>query len=226
VRFLLYPQLDAAVIPSMLLFAVAYVVLLLPRSANDMVYDRYMLPIMPCVLFPILLGYQRQGDRRVPVAAMLLFSIYTLYGIAITQDVTALGRARIAAVNLLLNDKNMHVLPGQIDAGFEYDFQTQLDTYGYINDRRIRIPKGAYKDGVGPTYAIQPLYRLEFNSAPDTIPTGLGPVPYFSYLYPFHRKIYIDAWSDPWWLNPRKAATRPADRYHRFIAPTALDDQN
>jgi hypothetical protein len=47
-------------------------------------------------------------------------------------------------------------------------------------------------------------------------------VPYISYLYPFHRQIFIDAYADPWWLNPRKAATRPADRFHRFIPLTAL----
>ncbi len=100
--FLLFPRPGEAVIPAMLLFALAYVVLLLPRCATDMVYDRYMLPIMPCVLFPILLKYQKRGESTVPPLALILFGIYAIYGICITQDVTALARARAVAINRLV----------------------------------------------------------------------------------------------------------------------------
>jgi len=227
VRFMLFPRQSQAVIPAMLLFSAAYFALLMPRCATDMVYDRYLLPIMPCVLFPILSGYQRRGENRIPLAVKLLFGVYTLYAIAITQDITAMGRARCTAVNRLLNDHQANIQPTQIDGGFEYNYLTQLETIGYINDGRIRLPRNAFKDGLGPTYAIQPLYRLELTPAADTTPTPFGYVSYFSYLYPLHRRIYIDAYTDPWWLNPRKAATRPADRYHHFIAPVGqMDHQN
>ena len=221
VRLILFPNLNEALIPAMFLFALAYCVLLLPRCATNMVYDRYLLPLMPCVLFPILLGYQREGDRRVAAPALLLFGIYTLYAIGITQDVTALARARTAAVNHMLAGGVQRV---QIDAGFEYDFQTQLDARGYINDQRLRIPPGVYIKNVGPTPALQPIYRIEYAPAPDTVPTRFGFIPYISYIYPFHRRVYIDQYADPWWLNPREAATHPADSYHHFIAAAGVDE--
>jgi hypothetical protein len=224
-RLLLFPKLNEAVIPAMLLFTLAYCVLLLPRCATDMVYDRYLLPLMPCVLFPILLGYQREGDRRVAAPALLLFGIYTLYAIGITQDVTALARARTAAISRMTEGG---VRPVQIDGGFEFNYQTQLDARGYINDKRIRLPRGAYSQNAGPTPALQPIYRLEYDPAPDTAATHFGCISYISFIYPFHRRICMDLYVDPWWLNPREAATRPADSYHRFIPPTGSpgdDDQ-
>lgn len=219
VRFFLFPPPHAAVIPAMTLFALAYFALLLPRCSTNMVYDRYVIPLMPCAMIPILLGYQNRGQQKLPVWAIVLLGIYALYGIAITQEVTALGRARATAVDWL---GAAGVKETQIDAGFELDCQAQLDSTGYINDPRIHLPKGAYNRDGGPTYKLQPLYRLEFNLASDTAPTRFGSVPYFSYLYPFHRAVYIDRYVDPWWLNPRKAATRPKDSYHHFIPPTAL----
>ncbi len=95
---------------------------------------------------------------------------------------------------------------------------------GYINDSRIKIPKSAYIKDLGSTYTIQPEYRIEFAPAPDTVTTSFGTVQYLSYIYPFHRTIFIDKYVDPWWLYPLEAATRPTEKIRRIIAPTGLPD--
>jgi hypothetical protein len=194
INFLLFPRRDKALLPAMILFAAAYLVLLLPRAASHMVYDRYVLPVMACVLFPLLLGLQNRGERKVPAVSWVLLGIYAIYGIAITQDINALLRARTDAGNRLLAAGIPRV---RINGGFEFDAQTQLETNGYINDFRIRIPAHA-----------------------ETHTTSFGHVDYISFLYPFHRRIYADEFNDPWWLDAKRAATRPSDRWHRQAIPS------
>ncbi len=222
VQFLFYPKPGQALLPAMTLFALAYLTLLLPRAASNMVYDRYILVLMPCAIFPILLGYQRQGERKIATSAWVLFSIYAAYGIAITQDITALDRARAAACNKLIAAGIPRV---RIDAGFEYDCETQILAQGYINDPRIKIPANAYKKEFGPTYRVQAIYRPELNLSSDTSKTPFGSISYTSFIYPFHRTIYIDKYTDPWWLDRKRAATHPSDKWHQ-IMPSDSDDAN
>jgi hypothetical protein len=214
IRAVLFPENGHGLLPAMVLFALAYFTLLLPRCASNMAYDRYIIPLMPCVLFPLLLRYQREGDRKVPIASWLLLGFYALWAIGITQEVTALGRARAQAADIVIASGKRRPL---IDAGFEFCNETQVLETGYVNDPRIKIPRGAFKPHEGPTYIVQSKYRLEFESASDTKPSEFGYVDYTTYLYPFHRRIYIDQYIDPWWLDPRKAATRPADKWHSVI---------
>jgi hypothetical protein len=222
-QFLFFPEPGDALLPAMFIFAVAYFALLLPRCATNMAYDRYVLPLMPCVLFPLLLSYQRAGEWKVAKIGWVLLGIYALYGIGITQEITALSRARTVAANKLMT---AGVHRSEIDAGFEFDFETQLENTGYINDQRILLPKGAYKKGLGTTYTLMPTYRIEFAPAIDTKETRFGRVDYTTYLYPFHRRIYIDEFKDKWWLDPVRAATHPSDKGHQIIvAPGGDDDQ-
>ena len=222
VRFLFYPDQSHALLAAMTWFAMAYFSLLLPRCAANMAYDRYILPLMPCVLFPLLLGYQKAGEIRVSKSGWILLGIYSLWSIAITQEVTALGRARAEAADKLLQQGVPRTL---IDAGFEFDYETQLFATGYINDPRIKTPSHAFKKNYGPTFAVQSLYRLEFQTASDTEKTKYGYVDYTTYLYPFHRRIYIDQFSDAWWTDPVKAATRPADKWHGVVPPDLAGDE-
>jgi hypothetical protein len=189
VRFFLYPGAGNPLLPAMVLFAAGYFALLLPRCASNMVYDRYIVPLMPCLIFPLLLKSQKQGDRRVPKIAWGLLAIFAIYSIAITQEITALARARTIAADRLLS---AGVRRTRIDGGFEFNYQTQIETVGYVNDSRLRNPAGAYRPGLPIDYAVQPEYRLEFGPAIDSAPTHFGSVRYFTYLYPFHRAVYID----------------------------------
>jgi 4-amino-4-deoxy-L-arabinose transferase-like glycosyltransferase len=223
-RFFLYPEAGRALLPGMILFAAAYFALLLPRCATNMAYDRYILPMMPCMLFPLLLNYQAEREWKVPKIGWILLAVYAAFAIAITQEVTALCRARAEAANRILSSDPKWKRT-DIDAGFEFDYETQLFQTGYINDPRILLPKGAYHKDVGPTYAVQPKYRLEFAPAIDTTETSFGSVPYTTYLYPFHRKVYIDEFKDPWWRDPARAATHPSDKRHQMMHAPGPDDE-
>jgi hypothetical protein len=224
-QFFLFPDRSDALLPAMVLFAAAYFTLLLPRCASNMAYDRYILPLMPCVLFPLLLSYQQQGKWKVPKTVWILLGIYAAFAICITQEITALDRTRAQAANVLIA---AGVPRTEIDAGFEFDFETQIMTTGYVNDPRIKIPSDAVKKDLISTYSVAARYRLEFAPAVDTQETEHGWIGYTTYLYPFHRRVYIDKFRDPWWLYPSRAATHPADRNHRFVLvpDAATDDDN
>ena len=115
----------------------------------------------------------------------MLFGIYTLWRIAITQDITALSRARDAAANRLIT---AGIPRERIDAGFEYDYETQLESVGHINDPRIRIPADAFKKNLGPTYKVQALYRLEFSPTAITTPSSfrIGRIHFVRVSFPPH----------------------------------------
>jgi 4-amino-4-deoxy-L-arabinose transferase-like glycosyltransferase len=222
IAFFLNPDPPGALLPAMMLFAAAYFILLLPRSVSDMAYDRYVIPLMPCVLFPLLLAYQQRGDRKVPAGAWVLLSVYTVYAIAGAQDVMALGRARATAMNRLIAGG---ISRTQIDSSFELNYETQIQTQGYINNHRMLNPPGKYNRNLPATPSVNALYRLEFNPGPDTRPTPFGSIPYLTFLPPFHRQVYMDKFIDAWWLDPHKAATRPSGNPRQIPPPTGITDE-
>jgi hypothetical protein len=222
-NFFACPDRADALLPAMTLFALAYFTLLLPRTVSDMAYDRYVLPLLPCALFPLLLAYQRRGDRGVPAVSWVLFGIYTLFAIAGAQDVMALGRTRAAAMDRLVAGG---IPRTQVDSSFELNYETEIQTHGYINNRRMLNPPGKYNKNLGPTPSVNALYRLEFNPGPDTKQTPFGSIPYTTFLYPFHRRVFIDKFTDPYWLDPRKAATRPSRDVHPIAMPTGAADDS
>jgi hypothetical protein len=217
-RFLVHPPPRQFALPAMTLFAAAYLALLLPRSARDMTFDRYVLPLMPALAVPLLLMAQRQGDRRPPRAAWALLAIYALYAVATTQEVTALARARNAAADRLLA---AGVPATAIHASFEFDAITQLQQVGWINDPRIH-PRWAYHRRTGPTPAVVPLYTLEMQPTEMSEPTSFGSVSYWSLMPPFRRQVSIDRYRDAWWTVPALAATRPAGTVRYGLPDAAL----
>ncbi len=183
------------IILTLILFALGYFALVLPRCTYNRAYDRYVLPLYPCVTIPLLLVWQRlnaiKPSRNWARIGWVALSLFTLFGIGLTQELLSLARARATAATELTSSG---IPRTQIDAGFEYDYWTQLDQQGHLNDERIINPPDAYKPGLGPLPAFQPQYRIEFMQPkipPDEQPTNFAPVTYFSYLPPFHRTLVI-----------------------------------
>jgi hypothetical protein len=114
----------------------------------------------------------------------------------------ALARARGDAVQRL---SDAGVLPTEIAAGFEYDCWVQLLSTGFIND--YRLPVSLFKPDVGMTPSLRPLYRVEFEPQRDTIRSSFGVVDYFSAIPPFHRRLFIDQFANPWWTDPARLRT-------------------
>ena len=204
VRAVLYPDRRRILLPAAGLFALAYLVLLLPRSARDMnrTYDRYLLPLLPCLAVPLLLAGQRdRPGRAVGPVAWGLLGLYAGFGIALNQDVSALLRARTAATDRL---EAAGIPRAQIQGGFEYNFWTQMLLSGYINDHRLH-PRSAFRAGYVQTPDLRPRYVVNASHTPDAEPTRFGSVRYTSFLPPFRRELFIDQYTDPAHWDPARA---------------------
>ncbi len=103
----------AAALPILAIFGSAYFLLMILRSGQDLVFDRYCLPLVPCVAIPLLRYFRPRA-----IAWSLLVG-YVAYGLASTQDNLALAGARRATIDRL---EAAGVPSTEIAAGFEYDF--------------------------------------------------------------------------------------------------------
>ncbi len=193
-RRLLDPDPRLCALGALAIFAAGYVVLLVPRIFQTLVFDRYALPLIPPLTIVLLAAAQSspaagQRTRWASPIAWGLLAIFACYALASTQDMLALMRAKAAAVARL---RAVGAPPTAITAGFEYDYWTQLNADGWINSPFITNPTHPYDPNLGPRPAIRADYRLESALDLDTEPTGFGSVEYISWLPPFHRQIRID----------------------------------
>jgi hypothetical protein len=195
------------------LFAIVYVGLFAYRAPHGFLYDRYSLPLIPCLAIPFLLRAQSlSADPTVGTGRASIFLAWTLlllwglYAIASSQDVHALAQARRTAIDRLLASG---VPDTQIACGGEWDNWTQLIHEGHLNLYGINSPLGSYNPYLGGTPSLKCLYRVEFSLGRDTIPSTFGSVPYLSWLPPFHRAIYIDRFRNPTWLSSTASPSIP-----------------
>lgn len=180
-------------------FTVAYFFLLATRAD---IYDRYLLPLIFVFLVVLLRVYEQQVGDRLPAVSILLVILFAAFGVAGLHDLFALGRARLSAANEMLAKG---VVRTEIQGGFEYDTWTQLESTGYVNDYRLRIPTGAYHPMIQPTDvspkcsfslselvpAVKARYILSFDQSSCYSPSQFAPVFYRAWLYPHDRMIYV-----------------------------------
>ena len=147
------------------LFSIAYFILLVTRSTEFDVFDRYLLPLVPWVVPTLLLWsgseFTQQGrlsPRGMPVAWVVL-AVAAAYGIMSTQDLWSLARARVVAVEKL---EAAGVPRTAIDGSFDINAWTQLMLTGRMNSLWVRNPPDAYNPALGQTPSVVPVYRLEF----------------------------------------------------------------
>jgi hypothetical protein len=189
-------------------FFLAYLALLLPRARSEFLYDRYLLGIMPVAIIVLLRMHQQWVAPHVPVvsfAVMLIFAIVSIYG---THDWFALNRARLSAIRSL----NTSGVPNtSIQAGFEYDGWTQIEAAGYVNEKRMILPPGAYHEVLPQLQfakecrsffsiyatAIQPKYFVVSSPMPCFVPSVYPSVSYRAWLPPFHRTVYVQQLREP-----------------------------
>jgi hypothetical protein len=195
------------------LFAIGYLGLFTYRAPHGFLYDRYSLPLIPCLTIPFLLRAQSLSAhpavgmcRASIVLAWTLLVLWGLYAIVSSQDVHALANARRTAIDRLLASG---VPDTQIACGGEWDNWTQLIHDGHLNIYGINSPPGSYNPNLGGTPSLKCLYRVEFSPGRDTIPSTFGSVQYLSWLPPFHRSIYIDRFRNPTWLSSAASPSIP-----------------
>jgi hypothetical protein len=182
-------------------FLAIYCALLIPRAIKTVIFDRYLLEIIPVLLIYLLAWHQQRISPRIPSVAIVVLAMVALLTVAGTHDLFAMERAR---VQLLKEVENSGVPRPMIQGGFEYDATTQVQAWGYINDPHIRNPPGAYKPpasaivetpcvaGLGPyAPALHPVYVLAIDPTPCLGPSSFAPVTYSTWLPPGTRRLYI-----------------------------------
>jgi hypothetical protein len=195
VRTLLDPPSGEFMMAAMSVVSVAYFALLVVRSADFDIFDRYLLPMVPWVATVLLLWFEKDNPRgermlrRAMPFAWALLAILAFYGVASTQDLWALAEARVEATRKL---ETAGIARTSIDGGMEYNAWTELMTTGRINSHWVVNPPGSYNPNESETPSVVPAYRLEYDLTPETAPTEFCSVPYFSILPPFHKQVRID----------------------------------
>jgi len=162
-------------------FTFIYSLLLIPRATEDMIFDRYWLPLLVVAVICLVRYYQDQISPRLPLAASFLVVFFAFYGVTVTHNMFSLYRARTA----LAAELHAKGIPDtSIDNGFEYNFAVELQHAPSINFPTIAIPAHAYVQVPQPTGPckffwydktphIHPLYSVSFD---PTACYGLAPI--------------------------------------------------
>jgi hypothetical protein len=183
-------------------FAVSYFVMLAPRAHHGLIFDRYLLLVMPVAIVWLLRLYQGYVASALPAISVVVLAIFAAFGIAGTHDLFAWHRAQVAAIDEV---RAAGVPRTEIQGGFEYDGWTQIEAAGYINDPRMRGPVGAYQANVevprvaedcrfdfAPyTPAIHPRFTIAFGEKWCLRPSGFPAVTYRSWLPPYRGQVIV-----------------------------------
>jgi len=144
----------SSVILSLLaVYAAIQVVAFVPWLAQMNMFDRYLIPLLPCLLIFHAAQVQGTGKRQwVPAAVFGI--VYGLYGVASSYDYFQHTRARQSLYAQLRADG---VPAREIDGGFEFNANTQVVEGHHTNNPAIARPAGAYNpDATGSYLAYLP----------------------------------------------------------------------
>lgn len=183
-------------------FCLCYFVLLIPSGYHLVIFDRYLLILMPPLITCLLKVYQECIASALPNFSVAVLGMLALLAVCGTHDLFAWERARLAAIYEL---RVSGIPRTQIQGGLEYDGWTQIEYGGYIDDPRIKIPAGAYHPnthlpqvsaactfGLAPvTPVVQPKYSIVFAQSGCLAPSKYPPVTYRTWLPPFKGTVYI-----------------------------------
>jgi hypothetical protein len=183
-------------------FSLAYLALLMPRTLYEFLYDRYLVGLMPIACLLLLRWHQKLVAPRIPAVSFVVLAVFSLFTLAGTHDWFAVNRARILAV------QEVHasgVPKTAIQGGFEYDGWTQIEANGYVNEKRIEVPRGAFHAFL-PRHplpmgcehffwllesAIDPKYVVTSSPMSCFDPSEYPAVAYRNWLPPFERRVYV-----------------------------------
>lgn len=183
-------------------FSFCYLLLLFPRAAQYMAYDRYMLCMMPIAIICLLLLHQLRPAPCLPPASILVLAIVAFFAIAGTHDWFACERARLSAIDELLA---AGVPRTEISGRLEYDGWTQIQDGGHFDHLRIDLPPAAYAasprnarfaevcDYPFARYASALVLKYAVVSEPNQcfVPSQFPPVGYRTWLSPFHDTMFV-----------------------------------
>jgi Dolichyl-phosphate-mannose-protein mannosyltransferase len=184
------------------LFAPFSAIYLFLLATRPFLWDRYLLPLLPIVLIFLLRFFQEKLASRLQVVTLAALLMFAILDTAALHDYFSQGRARLQAAAQL---RALGIPRKEINAGFEYSAWTQLELIGYVNDKRLHNPPGAYQPWVRPTNlrhecelffsdrtpAVVGRYAVSYSSTSCVTPVdGAPPVHYRTWLRPHDQAIY------------------------------------
>jgi hypothetical protein len=182
-------------------FTLAYCTFLLFRIFSNVIFDRYLLPLLMVIAVFAMRFYQDRVSPRLPRTCYAVLFLFAAYGIASTHDKFAEDRARLAAINQF---RAAGLPRTSFYGGFPYDGWTQIDAQGYVDSDGIRTPDGirhytAARSKFKPCgyfhakyySAIRPEYLISYDDFTCGDPQStFAPVNYRLWLPPFSATIY------------------------------------
>jgi len=183
-------------------FSLSYILMLLPRGLYALLYDRYLLGLMPLATIFLIRLYQQVIGDNLPAISFLMLGAFGFFSIAGTHDWFAANRARIVAVEEI---RATGVPKTAIQGAFEYDGWTQIEAAGFVNEERIEVPAGAFHKNMRMYrlpercwhffgwYApsIDPKYLIVSSPSSCFADSAFPPVTFRTWLPPFQRTIYV-----------------------------------
>ena len=181
-------------------FTLAYILLLMPRVADDTSFDRYLLPLLAVTAILLARYYQEKIQRRIPLAGALLVAVMAVYAIATTHNMFSFYRARTALADELAAS---NVPATSVDNGWEYNIDVELQYAPAINFPNIALPPGFYVPTPPPpsgpcqmkwydyTPHIHPSYGISFNPNVCYGPAPFAPVRYSRWPYRTPGTLYV-----------------------------------
>ena len=147
--------------------------MLMPRASTGGFYDRDLLPLMALLLLVLARCFQEKLGPRLPILCVVLAGIVACFTIAATHDMFSMYRGYLAAFQEV---RSSGVPATSVSGSWENDGWTELGTVGYMNERRIRNPRGAYLyqpitvfpagchgNSLDRIPAVKPIYALSFD---------------------------------------------------------------
>ena len=199
---LTWKQLTILLLP----FSLAYTLLLIPRAAGSVIYDRYALSLLVIAIIFLVRYYQQKIHFRLPRITILFIAAIAAYGIATTHNLFSLYRARVALASEL---QHANIPDTSVDYGWEYNIGVELQHANHLNEPTIVVPADAYvsqpplPDTTCPMHSaeltphLKPLYGLSFypNSCYGLAP--FAPAQYSRWLASTPGTLYIVRYTPP-----------------------------
>ncbi len=189
-------------------FTLSYLLLLVSRSMYSSLYDRYLLlVVVVLVLFTLLLVQRLQRQGLYAAGAWSLLAAASVLTVMMTHDSYARYRARLVAIDRVLA---AGVPRTQIRGELEFDGMTEILTTGYVNERRLVNPAGAYKQIEHPATwmdtlfpSVNPVYVFLLDADSYGSPTPFEPVRFTQWLGQ-HQQVFYTRKSPPNMLHTGK----------------------
>jgi len=176
--------------------SVFYALAVLYRSVRDwLLFDRYCILLLPLLVVPLLWHFQQRIRETPPVWGWIVMALFACFGIALTHDYLAAGRARVIAADTITH---AGIPRTHVSAGLEYDGWTQLEQSGRIPSPTEQAATPARRFPVSPPFwfwtktpSVEPQYVVTYSRLKGLVDSSFPPLDYTAWLPPFHREVLI-----------------------------------